>query len=216
MRITVFGAAGNVGSRIVTEALSRGHQVTAVVRDPARFAALHPGAAHRVGDAADAGDVAALSDGQDLVVSATRPAPGNEEGLLLAARGLLAGLGTTGVRLLLVGGAGSLTVPGTEGRVQVSDDPRYVPEEWRPIAEACNDQYELVLRHAPAHLDWAYASPPALLEPGRRTGRYRLGADELLLDGEGHSAISMEDFAVALIDEAERPKHHRVRFTVAY
>ncbi|MBO8191306.1 NAD(P)H-binding protein [Streptomyces oryzae] len=216
MRIVVFGAAGNVGSRVVTEALSRGHEVTAVVRDPVRFPTLHPDSAHRVGDAADAGDVAALSAGQDLVISATRPAPGNEEGLLLAARGLLAGLGTTGVRLLLVGGAGSLTVPGTGGRVLVSDDPRYVPEEWRPIAEACNGSYQLCLQHAPTGLDWAYAAPPALLEPGRRTGSYRLGTGELLLDGEGRSAISMEDFAVALIDEAERPKHHRARFTVAY
>ncbi|MGP3975142.1 NAD(P)-dependent oxidoreductase [Streptomyces sp. 8N114] len=216
MRIVVFGAAGNVGSRVVTEALSRGHEATAVVRDPVRFPALHPDAGHRVGDAANAGDVAALSDGQDLVISATRPAPGNESGLPLAARGLLTGLGRTGVRLLLVGGAGSLTVPGTEGRTRVSEDPRYVPEEWRPIAEACNEQYALCLRHAPDQLDWAYVSPPALLEPGRRTGRYRVGADELLLDGEGRSAISMEDFAVALIDEAERPKHHRARFTVAY
>ncbi|MEU5833481.1 NAD(P)H-binding protein [Streptomyces diacarni] len=215
MRIAVFGAAGNVGSRVVTEALARGHEVSAVVRDPARFPALHPGATHRVGDAADAGDVAALSTGHDLVVSATRPAPGNEEGLVLAARGLLAGLARTGVRLLLVGGAGSLTVPGTDGRVRVSDDPRYVPEEWRPIALACDEQYALLLRQAPARLDWAYVSPPALLAPGVRTGHYRLGADELLVDEAGRSALSMEDFAIALMDEAERPKHHRARFTVA-
>ncbi|MET9864235.1 NAD(P)H-binding protein [Streptomyces smyrnaeus] len=214
MRILVFGAAGNVGSRVVTEALSRGHRVTAVVRGTTRPKA--GGTVHRVGDAADPDDVAALSDGHDLVVSATRPAPGNESGLVLAARGLLTGLGTTGVRLLLVGGAGSLTVPGTGGRVRVSDDVRYVPEEWRPIAEACNEQYALCLRHSPARPDWVYVSPPALLEPGRRTGRYRVGADELLLDGEGRSAISMEDFAVALVDEAERPEHHRERFTVAY
>ncbi|NSC21252.1 NAD-dependent epimerase/dehydratase family protein [Streptomyces albus subsp. chlorinus] len=216
MRIVVFGAAGNVGSRVVNEALARGHEVTAVVRDPVRFPALHPRAAHRVGDAADAGDVAALSDGQDVVVGATRPAPGNEEDLVLAARGLLTGLGVTGVRLLLVGGAGSLSVPGTGGRVRVSDDPRHVPDQWRPIARACERQYALVLRHAPAGLDWVYAAPPARLEPGTRTGRYRLGTDELLVDDAGRSAISMEDFAVALLDEAERPGHHRRRFTVAY
>ncbi|WP_369199924.1 NAD(P)-dependent oxidoreductase [Streptomyces sp. PU-14G] len=215
MRIAVFGAAGNVGSRVVAEALARGHEITAVVRDPARFPALHPGAAHRVGDAADSGDVAALSEGHDLVISATRPAPGNEEGLVLAARGLLAGLATTGVRLLLVGGAGSLTVPGTGGRVRVGDDTRYVPAEWRPIARACDAQYALLLRQATA-LEWTYASPPALLAPGARTGHYRLGTDELLVDETGRSALSTEDFAVALLDEAERPQHHRARFTVAY
>ncbi|WP_326692997.1 MULTISPECIES: NAD(P)H-binding protein [unclassified Streptomyces] len=216
MRIAVFGAAGNVGSRVVTEALARGHEVTAVVRDPVRFPALHPSAAHRVGDAADAGDVAALSDGHDLVVGATRPAPGNEDGLTMAARGLLAGTGATGVRLLLVGGAGSLTVPGTGGTVRAADDPRFVPPQWRAIARACDKQLAICLHHAPPQADWAYLSPPALLEPGTRTGRYRLGGDELLLDAEGRSAISMEDLAVALVDEAERPEHHRARFTVAY
>jgi putative NADH-flavin reductase len=216
LRIAVFGAAGNVGSRVVTEALAREHEVTAVVRDPIRFPVLHPSAAHRVGDAADAGDVAALSAGHDLVVGATRPAPGNEDALVMAARGLLAGTGATGVRLLLVGGAGSLTVPGTGGTLRAADDPRFVPPQWRAIALACDEQLAVCRHQAPPHADWAYVSPSALLEPGRRTGGYRLGGNELLLDDEGRSAISMEDLAVALVDEAERPKHHRTRFTVGY
>ncbi|MGW0658761.1 NAD(P)-dependent oxidoreductase [Streptodolium elevatio] len=213
MRITVFGAAGNVGSRVVAEALARGHEVTAVVRDSARFADLHPDAAHRVGDAARVEDVVALTAGQDLVIGATRPAPGSEAGLLAATRGLLAGAERTGVRLLLVGGAGSLAVPGTDG-LTVIDSPDF-PASWRPIALACGEQLDAALA-APASVDWAYLSPSAVLEPGVRTGAYRVGGDELVVDAEGNSSVSMEDLAVALVDEAEHPKHHRTRFTVGY
>ncbi|WFB06012.1 NAD(P)H-binding protein [Streptomyces sp. LX-29] len=212
MRITVFGAAGNVGGRVVTEALSRGHRVTAVTRDPARLDRLHPDAEARTGDAADPEDVAVLSAGQDLVISATRPVPGREGDLVTTARGLLAGLARTGVRLLLVGGAGSLIVPGTGGDTVV-DAPDF-PASWRPIADACEGQ--LAVCRAETVVDWAYLSPAALLEPGERTGAYRLGGDELVVDAEGRSAISMEDLAVALLDEAERPEHHRTRFTVGY
>ncbi|TMR90554.1 NAD(P)-dependent oxidoreductase [Nonomuraea basaltis] len=210
MRITVFGATGAVGGRVVAEALSRGHEVTAVARDPAR---LPPTAARVVtGDASDAEDVATLSAGQDLVISATRPAPGYEDDLVTTAKALLAGLARTGVRLLLVGGAAGLTVPGTGG-LTVVETPDF-PPALRPIALACNGQLDAC--RAETGVDWAYLSPPALLEPGERTGVYRLGRDELLADAAGRSAISMEDLAVALLDEAERPRHHRARFTVAY
>ncbi|ARZ71018.1 NADH-flavin reductase [Streptomyces albireticuli] len=212
MRITVFGAAGNVGSRVVTEALGRGHEVTAVVRREARFPEL-PAAAHaRTGDAADPRDVARLAAGQDVVVTATRPAQGSEGDLLTTTEGLLTGLSGTGVRLLVVGGAGSLTVPGTGGTT-VADAPDF-PPSWRPIALACNAQ--LAACRAATEVDWTYLSPPALLEPGTRTGRYRLGTDELIVDAKGESAVSMEDLAVALLDEAENPRHRRTRFTVGY
>ncbi|WP_434590804.1 NAD(P)-dependent oxidoreductase [Streptomyces sp. A5-4] len=213
MRITVFGAAGNLGSRVVAEALSRGHEVTAVVRDPARFRELDAAATAKAGDAADAEDVAALSAGQDLVITATRPAPGREGELRSTTEALLAGVARSGVRLLVVGGAGSLTLPGADGAT-VIEGPGF-PASWRPIALACNEQLEVVRAAAPG-VDWVYLSPAALLEPGERTGAYRLGADELLVDAEGNSAISMEDLAVVLLDEAERPKHHRTRFTAAY
>lgn len=212
MRITVFGAAGNVGSRVVAEALSRGHEVTAVVRDAARFAELDPAALARTGDAGEPEDVVRLSKDQDLVISATRPAPGREGEFAGTTRALLAGLARTGVRLLVVGGAGSLTVPGTGGAL-VTDDPAF-PADWRPIAGACGEQ--LAVCRADTAVDWAYLSPAALLEPGVRTGGYRLGADELLVDARGESSISMEDLAVALLDEAELPRHHRTRFTVGY
>lgn len=217
LRITVIGAAGNVGRRVVAEALARGHAVTAVVRDPARgrAAGLPEAVEIRVGDAGNAEDVAALSAGQDVVIGATRPAPGQEGELAAMAKALLAGVAEAGTRLLLVGGAGNLSVPGTGGRTLVVDDPAYVPESWRPIALACVEQLAAV-RAAGAGVDWTYLSPPALLEPGERTGAYRLGRDELLVDGAGSSAVSMEDLAVALLDEAERPGHRRARFTVAY
>ncbi|WP_328905077.1 NAD(P)H-binding protein [Streptomyces sp. NBC_00234] len=214
MRITVFGAAGNVGTRVVAEALARGHRVTAVVRDAARFAALHPGATHRTGDAGNPEQVTELSAGQDLVVNATRPAPGREDEHAAVSRALLSGLDRTGVRLIVVGGAGSLTVPGTRGVLAI-DDPAYVPTAWRHIALASNAQFDAV-RTTGTDVDWTYLSPSALLEPGRRTGTFRLGTDELLVDAEGTSSLSMEDLAVALLDEAEHPEHHRSRFTAGY
>ncbi|MEU5775809.1 NAD(P)H-binding protein [Streptomyces venezuelae] len=219
MRITVFGAAGNAGSRVVTEALARGHEVTAVVRDPSRYSELHPDATPRTGDAQDPARIADLGTAQDVIVNATRPAPGHEREHPAITRALLSGLAHApdapdAVRLIVIGGAGSLTVPGTEGRLAI-DDPRYVPAAWRHIAEASNAQYE-ALRTADTKVPWTYISPSALFEPGTRTGKYRLGKDELLVDADGNSSISMEDLAVALLDEAESPTHHRTRFTVGY
>ncbi|MGW6917039.1 NAD(P)-dependent oxidoreductase [Kitasatospora sp. NPDC054939] len=213
MRITVIGAAGNVGRRVVTEALNRGHEVTAVIRDPARAHGLPPEAVLATGSAADPQDVARLAAGQDVVITATRPPVGSEGELAVATKGLLAGLAGTGVRLLAVGGAGSLLLPGRTDGLTVVDGPDF-PPSWRPIALACNEQLDLY--RAESELDWAYLSPAALLEPGERTGRYRLGRDELVVDAEGRSEISMEDLAVALLDEAERPAHRRTRFTVGY
>ena len=213
MRIAVFGAAGKVGSRVVAEGLSRGHEVTAVVRDPARIRELPAAANARSGDARSVKDVAELSAGQDVVISATRPAPGSEGELVTAVKALLAGLDRTGIRLLVVGGAATLTVPGAGGTT-VIDAPTFLPSIYRDLALACGDQLEAC--RAEAGTDWAYLSPAALLEAGKRTGNYRLGTDELLVDGEGNSTISMEDLAVALLDEAEQPKHHRTRFTAAY
>ncbi|AUG75336.1 NADH-flavin reductase [Kitasatospora sp. MMS16-BH015] len=210
LRLTVFGAAGAVGSRVVAEALARGHAVTAVVRSPGSLAALPAGVVGRLGDAADAAAVAELTAGQDVVVSATRPAPGREPELAAVTGAMLTAVARTGGRLLLVGGAASLLVDGTE-LMDTAD----FPPELRPIAAACRTQWE-ACRDTGAAADWTYLAPPAELAPGARTGRYRLGRDELLTDAAGRSAISMEDLAVALLDEAERPRHGRARFTVAY
>lgn len=213
MRLTVFGAAGEVGSRIVAEALSRGHAVTAVVRDPAQFHLLPSEANPRTGDAGKAEDVARLTAGQDVAISAVRPPTGKESLLAPLTASILKGAAHSAVRVLIVGGAASLKLPG-QGDTTVLTAPGFLPEEVLDIARACNAQHDVCRAETAA--DWAYLSPPAMLTPGTRTGTYRLGTDELLLDTNGHSAISMEDFAVVLLDEAEHPKHQRVRFTAAY
>ncbi|MBF4997979.1 NAD(P)H-binding protein [Nocardia sp. BSTN01] len=211
MRITVFGAAGSAGSRIVREALSRGHEVTAVGRGE-RSDDLRAAASFRTADATDPAQVKDVAAGSDVVISATRPRPGREHELADVAAALLDGLRGTGIRLLVVGGAGDLVVPGTGTTVMQRPD---FPPDWRPIALACHAQRE-VFRSATTDVDWTYLSPPALLEPGERRGTYRVGADELVTDSTGTSYISMEDLAVALLDEAEEQRHTRTRFTVAY
>ncbi|WBQ08048.1 NAD(P)-dependent oxidoreductase [Kribbella sp. CA-293567] len=240
MRITIFGATGAVGSRVVAEAVARGHKVTAVGRNEQRLRALvagmtetevtkngggqralasgadetdvSSGGGMRVqrGDASDPAEVARLSRGQDVVIAATRPVVGQEGELAIAAKGLTAGLAGSGVRLLMVGGAASLTLPGNPGTTVVEQ--AGFPVELLPIALACNEQLEVV--RGSSGVDWTYLSPPAVLEPGTRTGNYRVGRDELLVAPGGTSYLSMEDFAVALIDEAEKPLHRGVRFTV--
>ncbi|OIV38103.1 NADH-flavin reductase [Mangrovactinospora gilvigrisea] len=214
MRITVIGAAGTTGRRIVDEALARGHRVTAAVRSPERATGLPAGVAVRTADAAEAAQVAALAAGQDALVSATRPAPGREHEHPATARALLRGAAAAGVRVLIVGGAGSLTAP--DGGLAV-DDPRYVDPAWRAIALASNAQYDAVREEAAAdpEADWTYLSPPAMLGPGTRTGRYRLGRDALLTAPDGASAITTEDLAAALLDELEQRRFPRTRFTVA-
>lgn len=213
MKITVLGAAGNVGSRVVAEALSRGHEVTAVVRNPASSNGLPVAANFRTGDAGIVSDVANVSVGQDVVISTIKPAPGNKRETVATTKALMEGLAQTGVRLLVVGGAATLRVPGTGGKT-VIEDSNFLPDSARHVGKASADQLEAC--HSESRVDWAYLSPPAHLAPGERTGNYRLGTDELLLDAEGNSTISMEDLAVALVDEAEWPKHHRTRFTAAY
>lgn len=215
MRITIFGATGNVGRHSVAEALHRGHDVTAVTRCREHFEKLHPDARHRVGHATQVEDVVALSRDQDLVISATRPATGRESELVDTARTLLAGLSRTRVRLLLVGGAGSLVVPGSNGRT-VRDDPTFAPPPAAdPLVAACGEQLD-VCRADDSGVDWVYLSPAAELVPGERTGTFRHGRDELLVDADGRSRISMPDLAMALLDEAEHPAHHRARFTIGY
>ena len=213
MHIIVFGALGQVGSRIAAEALDRRHRVTAAVRGPGRIPDLPPQVDAVVADASDARTVSDVVSGADLVVGATRPAPGNEHDLVITAKGLLAGTAASRVRLMLVGGASSLIVPGTAGRT-VLDDPDHLHPAGRPIGKACADQLAACRHDTDA--DWTYLSPPASLRPGTRTGRYRVGDDELVVDEQGRSDISMEDFAVAILDEAEQPRHRGRRFTVAY
>jgi putative NADH-flavin reductase len=212
MRIVVFGANGRVGSRIVAEALARGHELTAVVRDPESHSLPSSGVTVVRGDATDPGSVAELAAGHDLAVSAVGPSPADAlETVPAAARALLEGLSRAGVpRLIAVGGGGSLEAsPG----VRVLDTPEF-NEAWKPGSLAQAEALE-IYRAATTDIDWTYLSPPFVLAPGERTGQYRTGDDRLLVDEQGNSSISMEDFAVALLDEAESAEHVRRRFTVA-
>jgi uncharacterized protein len=210
MRLVIFGASGLLGTRLVSEALARGHQLTAVARDVARIDDRGGQVATAAADVTDPGSVAAVAGGHDAALSAVtqhdRP-----EMLVDAARGLLAGLSTAGVRRLVVaGGAGSLLVASGQRLM----DTEGFHEEWKPEAIAAAAALD-VFRQADTDVEWSYVSPGALLAPGERTGHYRLGGDELLVDDHGKSAISMEDFAIAMLDEAEAAKHPRQRFTAA-
>lgn len=158
-----------------------------------------------MGDATDPADVVRLARGADLLIGATRPVPGREGELVDAARALLAGSARAGVRLLLVGGAATLVTP---AGVTVEEEPGF-PDALRPIARACAEQLAACL--ADREADWTYLSPPPLLEPGERTGAFRVGRDEQV-----GTRISTADLAVALLDEAEAPAHRRRRFTVGY
>ena len=167
----------------------------------------------KIGDATNTADVARLTAGQDVVVNATRPPANDSKKVVAFTKALMDGVAESGVRLIVAGGAATLTVPGTGGRT-VMEDANYLPVTARHIGRASADQYEACRDEK--RVNWAYLSPPASLVPGKRTGRYRLGADELVVDAEGNSRISIEDLAVALVDEIETPRHHQQRFTVAY
>jgi putative NADH-flavin reductase len=213
MNIVIFGATGMIGRRIVQEALSRGHTVTGVVRDPSRSDLSGEGLTLAQGDLRDGASVARLAAGHDAAVSAFGPAQDQPVEIVAdVARTLLDALPKAGVRrLIFVSGAGSLEVaPG----VQLLDVPEF-PAEWRGIAAAHRDALEL-FRSSDSDLDWTVFSPAAYISPGERTGRYRTGTDQLVADAQGHSAISAEDYAVALLDELEQPKFIRRRFTAAY
>ncbi|MCG5241278.1 NAD(P)-dependent oxidoreductase [Azospirillum doebereinerae] len=203
MNVALLGATGNAGSRILAELLARGHRVTAIARDPASLTA-RDGLTVKSGDVNDADALTALLPGHDAVISTTRFQSTDP-------RALLAALKSAGVpRLLMVGGAGSLEVaPG----VALIDTPQF-PAAYKAEASAGRDALN-VLRDEET-LDWTFLSPSALFAPGERTGSFRLGTDALLVDGAGNSHISMEDYAIALVDELETPRHSRRRFTVGY
>jgi uncharacterized protein len=213
MRLIIFGASGLLGTRLVTEALDRGHEVTAVARDAARLDDRDGRVHLAAGDATDPDSVAKVAAGQQVAVSAVtqHQAP---EMLADAARALLEGLARAGVpRLISVGGAGSLEVAPGQRLVDTPD----FHDEWKPEALAAAEALQVFQKaDGDTPVAWSFVSPGALLAPGERTGRYRLGGDRLLADETGRSHISMEDFAIAILDEVEEPKHPRQRFTAAY
>jgi uncharacterized protein len=213
MKIALIGATGFVGSKVLAEALQRGHQVTALVRNPAKLEPQAGVTAVEV-DLANAAALAHAVEGHDAVVSAFNAPRGDaafKTLYLQALEAIVAGVKRSGVkRLLLVGGAGSLYVaPG----VQLVDTPEF-PEAYRTEAQAARDGLNFIRRETA--LDWSFISPAPILAPGQRTGRFRLGGDDVLMNGAQPGNISVEDLAVAIVDELETPRHVRLRFTLAY
>jgi putative NADH-flavin reductase len=216
MKVVLYGATGMIGSRILKELLSRGHKVTAVVRDPSKLKAQDNLAIEK-GDMLDADNIAKLAWGAEVIVSSYAPPVGPQgpdptkvNQLVDAARALVAGTRRAGSpRLIMVGGAGSLEVsPG----LQIVDAPTF-PDAYKPVALAHRDAlYEL----RKADINWTYFSPAMMIQPGERTGKFRLGKDALVSDAKGNSSISAEDYAVALVDEVEQGRHTKQRFTIGY
>ena len=209
MNVTLYGATGKTGACLLTELLNRGHTVTAIVRDPAKVAS-RPGLTVRAGDLSDPAGIAEAVRGTEAVVSAYGPGPNAPGELVGATERLVAGVKLAGVaRLLMVGGAGSLEV---SSGVQLVDS-GLLPEEWKPIALAHRDALHVLQA---SDLDWTSLCPAAFFEPGARTGVFRLGQDNLVANEKGESRISMEDYAIAMVDELEKHAHSRQRFSVGY
>jgi len=203
MKIALIGATGNVGTRILAEALKRGHQVTGIARDPAKLQA-RDGLQLVQGDAHAPDTLTPTLAGHDVVVSAVLFRASDPALLIEAVR-------RSGVkRYLVVGGAGSLEI--APGKLLI-DSPEF-PALYRE--EAGKGKVFLDRLRTVDDLDWTMLSPSALLTAGERTGVFRLGGDSLLTSAEGKSWITYEDYAVALVDEIEKPAHRRQRFTVGY
>jgi len=207
MKIALVGGTGYVGSKLLAEAISRGHQITVLVRDPLKVA-LDRQVIPLPIDVHDTPALAAAVAGHAAVISAYNP--GLPHGLH-GARSIIAAVKLANVpRLLVVGGAGSLLRPdGT----RIVDSPSF-PAQWKQGALDTAEFLNL-LREEPT-LDWTMLSPAEILAPGARTGHFRLGDDHALTDEKGESRISVEDYAVALLDELDSPRHSRARFSVAY
>lgn len=201
MKIALIGATGNVGRRVTAEAVSRGHEVVGIARDVSSV----PKQAGVTAVQADLNDKDAIGEaiaGTDAVVLSVKFQELDVEALLDALK--------DANRLLIVGGAASLYVaPGLQ-LIDTEGFPDFIKVEAEPARQA------LARIRQEQALDWTFLSPSVFFGPGERTGTFRLGKDDLLSDGEGKSHISYEDYAIALLDEIEQPKHSRARFTVGY
>lgn len=202
MKVALIGASGQAGSRLLAELTRRGHQVTAIARHPEKIAA-GPGVTTKKGDVHDKAGLTALLKGHDAVISSVHFTTFDPDLLIEAVR-------ASGVkRYFVVGGAGSLDVaPG----VKLIDTPEF-PAIYKE--EATKGGLYLDLLRKQNDLDWTFLSPAALFTAGERTGKFRLGKDQLLTHDKG-SSISFEDYAIAAVDELEKPAHIRQRFTVGY
>ena len=210
MKVALYGATGKSGSRILKELVSRGHQVIAIVRNPAKLSQPSPGVLITQDDLSDSKKIAAAINGAEAVISAYAPPQDDVDAIVGVTQRQVEALNHgSKVRLIVVGGAGGLNVaPGV-----TLIDSGYLPEPVLPIAKAHSKALN-VLRAST--IDWTYLAPAAYFEPGTRTGKFRLGTDELIANEQKESRISMEDYAIALVDELEQPQRRRQRFTVGY
>ncbi len=203
MKVILIGVTGHVGSRLASELLRRGHSVTGIALHPEK-AEPQKGLTLERGDARVASGLAPLLKGHDAVISAARFETSDPHALIAAVK-------SAGVRrLLVVGGAASLEVAPGKALLDTAD----FPPAYKPEATAGRKFLDAL--RSEKTLDWTFLSPSAEFAPGARTGKFRLGDDSLLVDADGKSHISMEDFAIAMVDELEHPKHSRRRFTVGY
>jgi putative NADH-flavin reductase len=214
-KVVLIGASGFVGSALLREALDRGHQLVAVVRNPEKITMNHLNLEVIKADVSSMEAVVSVCKGADTVISAYNPGWTNpliSEDTLKVYPVIINGVKKAAVkRLLIVGGAGSLFVkPG----VRLMDT-GVIPEEYLPAVKSLAHIFLEILSKE-KELDWVYFSPAGDIAPGKRTGKFRLGKDELVVDQKGESKISVEDYAVAMIDELEKPVHHRERFTIGY
>ncbi|MNW25896.1 NmrA-like family protein [compost metagenome] len=210
MNIIVFGATGRVGQVIVKELLKRKHQVTAAVRDVQRLGGLTGDVKVVEVDLMSLAAVTEAAQGHELIISAYGPRFGAEDELVEVARILIEAAKNAQVpRILVVGGAGSLKT----GSGELLMDTLEFPEEARPLALAHAEAFAVISQ---ADVIWTYFSPAAVIKPGLRTGNFRIGTDWLVTDELGYSRISIEDYAVALVDEAEEAEFVNARFTVGY
>lgn len=216
MKIALIGATGFVGSAVLKEALDRGIHVTAIVRHPEKLQAQNNLTVVK-GDVMDSDKLSELFKGNEVVVSAYNAGWANPDlynEFMKGSQSIQDAVKKTGVkRYIVIGGAGSLFVA---PNVQIIDTPGF-PEEYKPGAGAARDYLNILKKEE--QLDWTYLSPAIEMNPGtphERRGTYRTGLDNPVFDANNKSTISVEDLAVAIIDEVENPKHIRVRFTVGY
>jgi uncharacterized protein len=207
MKVVLYGATGKAGSRILKELMDRGHQVTAVARD---IGGLPGGVERKQDDLSNVDAIADIISGSDAVISAYAPPADDTDALVGVTERQIAAVKKTGdPRLIVVGGAGSLEVAPGVSLLACG----HLPPAWIPIATS----HEKALRLLGASdINWTYFSPAAFFEPGQRTGHFRRGTKQLISDEKGESRISMEDYAIALVDELEKPAHQRARFTAGY
>lgn len=207
MNVVLYGATGQSGSRILQELISRSHRVTAVARNISKLPST---VTARQDDLSNLDIIAATIQGADALISAYGPPHDDTDALIGVTERQIAAVKKAGnVRLIVVGGAGSLEV--APGVTLLASG--HLPAQWVPIAIS----HEKTLKVLEASdINWTYFSPAAYFEPGQRTGKFRLGTNQLITDSKGESRISLEDYAIALVDELEKPAHERSRFTIGY